>query len=70
MMNHTYISQGLKGFLPSLDYLLHPDRNISLVLGEVGRYTPGTVSSDDLQGVFGSALYTADYLLYAMSLVS
>jgi hypothetical protein len=73
-MNHTFIASGLNGFKPSLNFLSKYDsnyqENISLVLGEVGCYMNGKASEDKLQNTFSSNLWTADYLLYAMSLVN
>ena len=70
-MNHTFVKAGVdNSFQSDFQYMQRNYPNIEIVLGEVGRYTDSQNSVDPSEGIFGSALWTADYLLYTMSLVS
>lgn len=69
-MNHTFIKVGVdNSFQSDFQYMQQNYPDIEIVLGEVGRYTDSQNSVDPSEGIFGSALWTADYLLYTMSLV-
>lgn len=70
MMNHTFVKDGLNAYLPDFEYMQAHYPNVQVVLGESGRYTDKQSSIDQSEGIFGSALWTADYLLYAASLVN
>ncbi|UNI24889.1 hypothetical protein JDV02_010608 [Purpureocillium takamizusanense] len=67
-MNHTFVKDGLNDYLPDIEYMHEKYPDVQVVLGESGRYTDTQSSVDQSEGIFGSALWTADYLLYAMSL--
>jgi len=69
-MNHTEIVKGLSKFTPQIQYLQENHPKIPFNLGEVGCALNPGVQNDDLAGVLGTALWTVDYLLYAMSIVS
>lgn len=68
-MNHTFIRDGANTFIPDLEYMQEHFPSIERVLGEDGRYTDTQNSLNPSEGIFGSALWTTDYLLYTMSLV-
>ncbi|OAQ85232.1 glycoside hydrolase family 79 protein [Purpureocillium lilacinum] len=68
LMNHTFVKDGLNAYLPDFEYMQAHYSNVQVVLGESGRYTDKQSSIDQSEGIFGSALWTADYLLYAASL--
>ncbi|KAH8799678.1 hypothetical protein F5884DRAFT_863286 [Xylogone sp. PMI_703] len=68
LMNHTFIKEGANTFLSDFQYMQKHFPTIERVLGEDGRYTDKQNSLDPSEGIFGSALWTADYLLYTMSL--
>ena len=71
LMNHTFLKAGVDdSFQSDFQYMQENFPDVDIVLGEVGRFTDSQSSTDPLEGIFGSALWTADYLLYAMSLVS
>lgn len=55
--------------MSDFDYIQANHPKIQIILGESGRYSDSQSSTDPSEGIFGSALWTADYLLYAMSLV-
>ena len=69
-MNHTFVKNGIDtSFSSDFKYIKANFPNTEIVLGESGRYTESGSSTDQSEGIFGSALWTADYLLYAMSQV-
>lgn len=69
-MNHTFVTSGVDdAFSSDFEYMKTNFPEIEIVLGEVGRFRDGGGSLDQSEGIFGSALWTADYLLYTMSLV-
>ncbi|KAJ5604412.1 glycoside hydrolase family 79 protein [Penicillium lagena] len=69
LMNHTFVTSGVdNAFLSDFEYMKANFPEIQIVLGEVGRFRDGGGSLDQSEGIFGSALWTADYLLYTMSL--
>lgn len=68
-MNHTFVKDGINIFLEDFSYLADNYPALDLVMGESGRFTDNESSSDLSQDIFGSALWTADYLLYLMTLV-
>ncbi|KAI5455612.1 hypothetical protein BGZ63DRAFT_429703 [Mariannaea sp. PMI_226] len=72
LMNHSYVKAGVDTYQHNLQYTLQNWPHIQINFGESGRYTTianaQTKSTDDSEGIFGAALWTADYLLYLMSL--
>lgn len=68
-MNHTFVTSGVDVFRSDFDYMRANFPDVQLVLGESGRYSDSNGSLDPSEGIFGSALWTVDYLLYTMSLV-
>ena len=68
-MNHTFLISGFNAFRSDFEYMRTNFPDVQVVLGESGRYTDTQGSLDPSEGIFGSALWTVDYLLYAMSLV-
>jgi len=66
-MNHTEIAANLSGFPPILNYLAqeHPDTPLYLAEDNSDTYT---LDMNEYEGVFGSALWLVDYMLYAMSI--
>lgn len=66
-MNHTRIAAQLDPFRSVVTWLKANKANIQLHLGEVNSNTYSTGNADVL-GVFGSALWLADYMLYGMTL--
>lgn len=69
-MNHAFMKAGVDDFFSSdFAYMQQNYPDVAIVLGEVGRFSDTQSSVDDSEGIFGSALWTADYLLYTMSLV-
>lgn len=69
LMNHTAIVNGLSQFEAPIQYTKNNNAAIPFFLGEVGNsLNPGS-NNYDLEGVLGSALWTVDYMLYAMSIV-
>jgi hypothetical protein len=69
-MNHTEIVKSLSKFTPQIQYLQKNHPKIPFNLGEVGCALNPGVQNNGLAGVLGKALWTIDYLLYAMSMVS
>ncbi|KAL7932828.1 hypothetical protein V8C35DRAFT_305590 [Trichoderma chlorosporum] len=66
-MNHTAVVANLSIYSPANDYLKTNYPNITFLLGETNSdYT--NLLMDQVEGVFGSALWLIDYLLYGMSL--
>lgn len=71
LMNHSFIINGLQQYKHTVNYLQTYHSDIGFVLGEQGRFYPaGADGNTNLLGVFGSALWTIDYSLYSMSIVS
>lgn len=74
-MNHTNIFRKLDNFKTPINYLFANFPGIAFVLGEVGSaLNPPNrpkfeLSDDELMGVLGSALWTADFMLYSMTIV-
>ena len=69
-MNHTFLTSGVNNkWLSDFEYMNTNFPEIQVVLGEVGRFRDGGGSLEPSEGIFGSALWTADYLLYTMTLV-
>ncbi|CAK4030623.1 Hypothetical predicted protein [Lecanosticta acicola] len=66
-MNHTNIAAKLDIFKPVVSWLKSNEPSIPLHLGEVNSNTYCTGNANIL-GVFGSALWLADYMLYGMTL--
>lgn len=66
-MNHTRIAQQLDTFKPAVAWLKANKPNIPLHLAEVNSNTYSSGNGDTL-GVFGSALWLADYMIYGMTL--
>lgn len=74
-MNHTAIKDKLNTFSADIDYLKENHPSITFVLGEVGSaLNPNGIDTHPqdpgLEAVLGSALWTLDFMLYAMSIVS
>ena len=69
-MSHTWITTGLDVFRPTITYLQDNYSGVAFVLGEVGRKLRDPDGDENLLGIFGSALWTVDFMLYAMTLVS
>lgn len=70
LLNHKYIKSGLAPHIDNVRYLRHnghPD--LEYVLGETGRYPVdrNAQPSSMADANFGSALWTVDMMLYAMS---
>ncbi|KAJ5587237.1 glycoside hydrolase family 79 protein [Penicillium hispanicum] len=69
LMNHAFMKAGVDdSFSSDFAYMQRNYPDVAIVLGEVGRFSDTQSSIDDSEGIFGSALWTADYLLYTMSL--
>lgn len=66
-MNHTRVAQRLDTYKPPVAWLKTNRPNIPLYLAEVNSNTFSTGNEAQL-GVFGSALWLTDYLLYGMTL--
>ncbi|EME47787.1 glycoside hydrolase family 79 protein [Dothistroma septosporum NZE10] len=66
-MNHTRIAATLDTFKPAVAWLKANKPNIPLHLAEVNSNTYSSGNSDTL-GVFGSALWLVDYMIYGMTL--
>ena len=68
LMNHSFIINALNALESPVSYLQENYPNIAYVLGETGRFAPAG-TDNNLLGVFGSALWTVDYSLWAMTMV-
>lgn len=68
-MNHSVVVGNLSNFLAPIAYLQANHSNIPFTLAEVGSSLNPSGNNYDLQGVLGSALWTIDFMLYAMSIV-
>lgn len=68
LMNHTRVAQVLDGFKAPLTYLKTNQPNIPLHLAEVNSATYHVESVRGVVGVFGSALWLCDWLLYGASM--
>ena len=67
-MNHTAIAGNLTQYTPDIKAIDDVDPSIKLLLGETNSdYV--NLGMDQVEGVFGSSLWLADYLLYGMSQV-
>lgn len=67
-MNHTAVAGNLTQYIPDMKAIKEADPSIKLVLGETNSdYV--NLGMDQVEGVFGSSLWLADYLLYGMSQV-
>ena len=68
-MNHTNIVRNLTQFLPQISYIKKNHPGVEVVFGETNS---DALNLDQWQnaGVFGSALWMIDYLMYGMTLVS
>lgn len=68
-MNHNNIVAGLQQFITPINTVRALSPGTELVLGEVGSaLNPGN-QDYIFEGVFGDALWTVDYLLYALTMV-
>ena len=68
-MNHTFVKHGVDTYQSDIQYMQKNWPEIQIIFGESGRYSSTMSSVDPTEGFFGAALWTADYLLYLMSLV-
>lgn len=69
-MNHADVVSGLNQFKAPISYLRTAHPGVSFHLGEVGSDLNSDNPNYVLGGAYGAALWTVDYMLYAMSLVS
>lgn len=68
-MNHTAVQRSLGVFRRDIDFLKKYDPSITFLLGETNSdYI--NLNMAQVEGVFGSALWLIDYLLYGMTMVS
>lgn len=67
-MNHTAVAGNLSAFKPDMDVIKRHNPNITFLLGETNSdYV--NLNMTHVEGVFGSALWLIDYLLYGMTMV-
>lgn len=67
-MNHTAVAANLSAFKPDMDVISRQNPNITFLLGETNSdYV--NLNMEPIEGVFGSALWLIDYLLYGMTMV-
>jgi hypothetical protein len=68
-MNHTAVAGNLSAFKSDMDVIRRQDPKITFLLGETNSdYI--NLNMTHIEGVFGSALWLIDYLLYGMTMVS
>ncbi|KAJ6443625.1 glycoside hydrolase family 79 [Purpureocillium lavendulum] len=66
-MNHTAVQRSLGVFRRDIDFLRNYDPSITFLLGETNSdYV--NLNMAQVEGVFGSALWLIDYLLYGMTM--
>ncbi|KAH9209571.1 hypothetical protein DL95DRAFT_309646, partial [Leptodontidium sp. 2 PMI_412] len=64
-MNHTFTAGTLASLIPSLSYLASTNPNLTFVIGETNSdYI--NIGNDFYVSAFGNALWTCDYMLYAI----
>lgn len=68
-MSHGFMKAGVDNYSSDLQFMQKNFPNIQIIFGESGRYTSNGSSTDNTEGIFGAALWTADYLLYLMTQV-
>ena len=68
-MNHNAIVNGLSQFSGPISFLQNNEDTIPFHLGEVGSALNPDHLYAPILGMYGTALWTVDYMLYAMSMV-
>ena len=69
-MNHADIVNGLSQFLAPISYLRSAHPQVPFHLGEVSSDLNSDNPNYTVGGAYGAALWAADYMLLAMSMVS
>ncbi|KAK2589849.1 hypothetical protein QQS21_012471 [Conoideocrella luteorostrata] len=67
-MNHTALVSSLSAHKRNFMWMQTNHLKMGRVLGESGRYTTSGSSIDNSEGIWAGALWTADYLMYTMTL--